>query len=212
MSWGRLDDSILNHPKFEGIELSTMGLWCRGIAWVIGALTDGFIPLDAARRLAGSYQAARKHIPILVTRRLWDEVPGGYMVHNYLKWNLSKAEIAEKKRIKSLAGKRGAERRWSDGSSHSTSHPVTDGISHGECMALTHPITTEAVSGSTPRGDATAPLRSPEGLAAPSRPTPAPESNGSRQSRDDALADLARLTGTTVDELRESAAKLRRPR
>lgn len=219
MSWGRVDDSMLNHRKFEGLALAAVGLWCRGLAYCSNQLTDGVIPTNVVARLARSHQAAKKLARILVERRLWDQREDGYMMHNYLKWNPSKEQVLATQASRRLGAAITNTHRWGGRSSDQSSDRSSDTLPVAPpiapAVALSHPIPSHelpVVSGSPPRGDAAATLCSPSGLAPPPRSTPPPIDPNGRMSRDQALADLARLTGTTVEELREAAAKLRRPR
>ena len=74
--WGRLDDSLYDHPKLNDLgrhRLPCIGLWAIAISWSNRYLTDGHIPADQVRRLGGTLALAEW----LVRVGLWDKVEDG---------------------------------------------------------------------------------------------------------------------------------------
>ena len=107
------------HPKMMTANAVSTGelaevLWCRGLDYVNEHLTDGFIPAGLPAMLCPTKTAQR--VRGLVKAGLWDEVEGGWRVHDYGEWNRPAAELAERARVrseaKSRAGKAGAAKRW----------------------------------------------------------------------------------------------------
>ncbi len=94
VAWAKLDDGLTFHGKVIEAGNAAMGVWVRGLAWSAYYLTDGFVPNKVARLVAGESRGALK---ALVCSRLWLECPGGYRIHDYLKYNPSKAEVLEKR-------------------------------------------------------------------------------------------------------------------
>jgi hypothetical protein len=154
MPWGKLDDSLYDHPKLDGLgrrRMACLGLWTAAISWSNRRLTDGYIPTERVRLLGGTLAQATA----LVHVRLFDEVVDGFQVHDYLDFNDSRDEILARR---AAAAERQRKARESQQQSHSDSHRDRDG-SH------------------TSRADAGA-------GAFPSRPVPSPvtrTSNGSQR-------------------------------
>lgn len=89
-------------------------LWARGLDYVNEHGTDGFIPTGMPQMLCPT--KTNQRIKGLVTAGLWDQVDGGWTVHDYDDWNTRASERAkaekEKSEAKSRAGKKGAAVRW----------------------------------------------------------------------------------------------------
>jgi hypothetical protein len=106
VSWGRIDDTLDDSPKFAGIDPAAAGLWllCQPQALRRG---DGFVPEGVPTRFAqgrGSH-AASVLIGVLVARGLWDEVPGGWVYHDFGDYSKLRDKRAD-------AGSKGAATRW----------------------------------------------------------------------------------------------------
>jgi hypothetical protein len=102
MSWGRLDDTIDDSPKFAGIDLAAAGLWlmCQPQALRRG---DGFVPQGVPQRF--TKRAAPRLIALLVARGLWDVADGGWTYHDFGSYS----KLHQKR---SEAGSKGATARW----------------------------------------------------------------------------------------------------
>ena len=80
-----------------------MGLHCWSISYSDYHRTDGFVPTGVWPALPGTPGAIRS----LVTTGLWEPVAGGYMVHDYLDYNRSRADIEALEQARRLAGQAG---------------------------------------------------------------------------------------------------------
>jgi hypothetical protein len=90
--WVRVDDQHPDHPKV--IAAGPMAAWLNVCGWCYAAryLTDGFIPAGQVRRLADVPDAdvlARR----LVEVGLWEDAAGGFVIHDYLEYNPSRAKV-----------------------------------------------------------------------------------------------------------------------
>ena len=164
MGYVKLDDAFLDHPKFlEAGPLAGYLALCA-IAWSNRNRTDGFIPAVQVMRLA-SFEGIANNVFVddivdaevdardlaiaLVKVGLWEEVPRGYQIHDYLEHQNSAAEIRDLSTARAEAGRKGAEARWgvtawdtqsqtgstTDGTSHSNSYGKPDGNSiANECQ------------------------------------------------------------------------------
>lgn len=115
MPWGRIDDSLYDHPKVELLPVrvrnACVGLWVRAISWSNRYLTDGRIPLDRIRKLDGD----RRLADALVSAGLFDVEDAGYLIHDFLDFNDS-AEAVRRRRdgmreLGRTGGKRSGEAR-----------------------------------------------------------------------------------------------------
>lgn len=106
--WVKLDDGSPDHPKFaqvgaqlgrDGIHVA-FGFWARGNCYANKHLTDGFLPDIVVKTWSGR---ASKIAAALVAARLWEKAPGGYLIHDYHRYNPRADEIVarrEKDRIR----------------------------------------------------------------------------------------------------------------
>jgi hypothetical protein len=88
MPWFSVEDNLPLHPKVTAAGNSAMGLWVRAGAWAMHQLTDGFVPDEIARTLGSAADARR-----LVKAGLWLETDGGFLFHDWLSRQRSKAQV-----------------------------------------------------------------------------------------------------------------------
>lgn len=119
MPWVKVDDHFDEHPKMARVGPLGWAMWLAGLAYCNRNLTDGFIPYTTARRLVswdflmprngstiesiwtvgintgmhGEDVDSPLVIGMLVNAGLWEEVPGGYRVHDYMEYQPSKLEV-----------------------------------------------------------------------------------------------------------------------
>lgn len=104
MPWVKLDDSWYDSPKFAGLGLHDVGLWAVCLSWCARHLTDGHIPTGVVARII-------PHVPSpgaeLVTAGLWDKVPGGWQIHDYLDYQPSADHVRIQRAKRADAGRAG---------------------------------------------------------------------------------------------------------
>jgi len=96
VSWARLDDACTDHLKLRRAGTAGLALWTASIVWCSRHLTDGFIPADMLHdiwRPVGESFDAHAACARLVAAGLWDDVDGGWQVHDYLDYNPSREEV-----------------------------------------------------------------------------------------------------------------------
>jgi hypothetical protein len=111
MAWGRIDDSLYDHPKVDELgrhRLPCMGLYVLAISWSNRYLTDGYIPVDRVKRLGGTPVLAEW----LVRVGLWDKVAEGYRIHDFFDYNDSAERVRNRRASFRDLGRKGAEVRW----------------------------------------------------------------------------------------------------
>lgn len=95
MAWTRIDDKFLMNPKVQSAGAYGMALYLSGLIYCNTNLTDGFISDVMLPVLCGlAYQTPNRRIAeTLVALNLWERVPGGYQIHDFLMFNKSKHDI-----------------------------------------------------------------------------------------------------------------------
>lgn len=107
MAHAQLDDLYGDHPKIAGLSDAAFRLHTLGILYCARHLTDGLVPHDEAPRLVRRFRKVA--LVELLDRGLWTDVlDGAYVIHDYLDWNPSRAEV---ERRREQAAKRKAQWR-----------------------------------------------------------------------------------------------------
>lgn len=136
--WSKLDDGFPDHPKV--VEAGPLASWLYvcGLCYCNRYLTDGFIPVGQVRRLADVADALML-ADRLVEVGLWEEVEGGFAIHDFHDLNMTAEEAKERReeisRLRSEAGRRGANARWQNGKRDSNLPSKPHGKSDGKNMA-----------------------------------------------------------------------------
>lgn len=106
MSWVRLDDRVLDHPKIIGLPATAFRAWIGGLAWSSAQRTGGWLPTAVLPALRASAPDARA----LVAAGLWERGDGGWQIHDYDDYQRPvSVELAAKR---AAAGRQGARARW----------------------------------------------------------------------------------------------------
>lgn len=167
MPWGRLDDSLYDHPKVErlpvDVRLAGVGLWARAISWCNRFLTDGHVPRGRIERLDGSLELADQ----LVAAGLFEEAATGYQVHDFLEFNDSRADVMER-REKEAARQREWRKNKAKGR-NGVSHAVTPSVGEADVTGVVTPSVTPLVTRFPARASRSA-------NPGPARPGPVDES------------------------------------
>jgi hypothetical protein len=161
MPWGRLDDSLYDHEKLDDVptdvptieriissldpvqlvRVAAIGLWTRAISWCNRFLTDGHVPRGRISKLDGSPELA----DALVAMGMFEDDATGYLIHDFLHFNPSRAEVLEKraedaKRQKEWRDRKKAEKDLKTG--HVVSHSVTPNGEPADVTTLVTPLVT----------------------------------------------------------------------
>lgn len=153
MAWVRVDDHFNEHPKHAKAGPLSCCLWLAGLAYCNRNLTDGFIPWSVAQTLVSweylsppDDEGRHKRVTVSVTcgmsggdiiaddviaqlvwSGLWEEVDGGYQVHDYDDYQPSKKYVLRSRKQASSRKRMSRER-----------HAVTPKIGHAN---VTHDVT-----------------------------------------------------------------------
>lgn len=120
MSWLKLDDRFFDNPKIVALSDAAQLSYIKGAAYCARELTDGFIPMRRAREFANP-KVIKELVPTL-----WEPATDGYMVHDYLDYNPTKAKVeAERKKARQrMFDLRSPERS----PERSGEHPANNGV------------------------------------------------------------------------------------
>ncbi len=88
MPWVRFDDMMPDHPKIAALSDAAFRAHVTAICYSARNLTDGFIPAKKGKEFAGRPRAIQELVPAL-----WVAVEGGYMVHDYLKYQPTREQV-----------------------------------------------------------------------------------------------------------------------
>lgn len=123
MAWARLDDRMPWSRKIQPLSDRAFRLYVTGIAFCAAELTDGFIS-DANLALLplkrGRNDAARE----LEDCKLWTRTDGGWMVHDFLEYNRSAAQVKQERKNVAARQQRFRDRR--NGVTNGVADAVTD--------------------------------------------------------------------------------------
>lgn len=99
MAWARLDDAYYDNPKMLRVGLVGTGLHARAITYCARHETDGHLPLTWVEgQLLELKPAERKRVLAdLEQAGAIVRQNGGFVVHDYLKFNPSREELAVKR-------------------------------------------------------------------------------------------------------------------
>ena len=109
MAYTNTDYGFWTNPKVRAAGRDAAFLYIAGNGFCNEYLTDGFISETDVETVAFNAfnRSPRKAIDALLSAGLWDRVPGGYEVHDYLDYNKSKQEVKELQSKKAAAGSKG---------------------------------------------------------------------------------------------------------
>jgi hypothetical protein len=96
--WVKLDDKFPRHPKVLQAGPLAAWLYVCGLVYCGQFLTDGVVPKAVVPTLAdfGSVPGApsiAELVEQLLSVGLWERVPGGYRIHDYLDYNPSREAV-----------------------------------------------------------------------------------------------------------------------
>ncbi len=215
MTWSRFDDAARKHPKAQMAGNEAWGFWCAAIMYCNQYGTDGFIP-DAALATEVlpnpiSKKKAKELADQLCESRIApdgsalfrrDNTRKGYLVHDFLEWNPSKADVDSKR-------KRDRERKGIRTDSARNTGGVPDGKREDSGTASAKiPIVPACAGAGAPTRD---PARPP---AQPEDPSPPAHSGSSLQERavlwltDKQVASLSAPNPESWAETQEAVAVL----
>lgn len=143
MPWVKLTTAFVRHPKVARGGANGIAMEVAALCWCNEALTDGHVPHTIAVSLVPgmSLTVAKKTILGLVERGRWEREGDGYRIHDYLKFQPSRADaLALRKRNVKAAQTRWAGANGDASGMHdalhdaSTVHSETHATRNAACM------------------------------------------------------------------------------
>ena len=102
MSWFRLDDKFHSNQKVIAARNAAVGLYVRCGTWSADQGTEGRIPSHVALMFGTKAEIAR-----VSAAGLWQPTDYGYLIRDYLEYNLSNDEAGERREKRAEAGRAG---------------------------------------------------------------------------------------------------------
>lgn len=121
MTWARLDDQFPDHPKVRAVGVFGLAIQTASICYSSRYLTDGFLSWSVAESIIASVLAPFT-LPdgeivtpaimagtvlrdasnfrwkrVMIASGLWEKTRGGVRVHDYLKYNPTRASVLEER-------------------------------------------------------------------------------------------------------------------
>jgi hypothetical protein len=132
MTWVRVSDDFMDHPKIVGLGADApiaLTLWLAGLGYCNRYLTDGFLPAAVLPRLTTLDPGQlRQATEALIDAGLWQRAVNGYEVHDYLVYQHSKEFVLARRAQAHDRGVKGAAVRWRmDGAIDDSMEPSTTG-------------------------------------------------------------------------------------
>ncbi len=121
MTWVRLDEKFADHPKVVRAGPLGMAMHVTALCYCNRHLTDGFVPKQIASVLLDLTGLGEWSLVVedLVEAGLWEPVDRGWLIHDYLDYQPSRAYAESVKNKRKQAGSRGglakAKQRASNG-------------------------------------------------------------------------------------------------
>jgi len=136
MSWVRFVPGFSHHPKRLKAGPISSWFWVCSVDFCMEHLTDGFIDDAAVPTLCPIVvgNARKRAIENLVAVGSWERVEGGYLVHDYLRHNLSKAQVEADQEAA-----RQRHRRWQQGRGSSQPNAVDNAVAEAHTTPLETP-------------------------------------------------------------------------
>lgn len=137
MAWAKIDDQFADHPKVIAAGPLAGWLYVCGLTYCARLLTDGFIPTGQVRKLA-DLDRAMDLAHTLVEVGLWEEVGGGFLVHDYLEYNPARERVLATREVRAQAGSRGGKQRASN--LLDVSQPIATDNVEAKSNPVPHPV------------------------------------------------------------------------
>ena len=102
MTWVKLDDGFADHPKIERLSADAFRAFVHSLCYSSRHLTDGHIPDAALQRIA-----RRSAVRELEGCGLWERNGDGIVIHDYLEFQPSSAQIRQRRAADSARKRNG---------------------------------------------------------------------------------------------------------
>ncbi len=155
MTWLKLDDKFMNHPKIAALSDSVFRFHMAALCYCAEYETDGFVS-EAVLRSKFDPRSIRSRIKVLVETppsggaALWHKCDGGWTINGFLDFNPSREKL---ERERELGRQRKEKSRRDTGRTPAVTTPVTNGVTPGGLQATRPDPTRPVVSKETNGGE-----------------------------------------------------------
>ena len=87
MTWIKLDDNAVDHPKVASLTDRAFRWWVRGLSYASRFLTDGLLPPVFWKQTPNQIRTE------LTDRCLWDWDDPNFLIHDYLHHQSAREEV-----------------------------------------------------------------------------------------------------------------------
>jgi hypothetical protein len=150
MSWAKFDDQYPDHPKIVEVGPLGMALHTAATCYCARYLTNGFIPKNQITKLLNlegilvenngvSHAVTNKEITEeLIRVGLFESAPGGYKIHDYLKYNPNADQVKAEREVTRLRQEKWrSENKKTDYKTNNNA--VTNGVTNGDVTPAPSP-------------------------------------------------------------------------
>lgn len=157
MTWVRLDDGFVTHPRMVAAGKDGRALFIAGLCYCGKHSTDGRIPKAAIPMLAAQAGVRPATSKRLIDAGSWIDHDTEIEVHDFLEYNPSREQTTERRaeisKKKAEAGRKGAQARWGDSKTNGNTHGKPDGTlpsaRDGTAIAPSRPVPSPELSSSS---------------------------------------------------------------
>lgn len=110
MGWGKFDDAYPHHPKMLAAGVDGLALDVAAVCYSNRYGTDGFIATETLPGVFPPVRAPKKVAAKLVAVGRWEEVAGGWVIHDFEAYNPTSAEVEERRAKRAAAGRKGGQK------------------------------------------------------------------------------------------------------
>ena len=152
MAWLKLEPRFRQHPKTLAVSIRAAWLHVCGLCYATEYLTDGVIPAAVVPTLDRRLRDTNSLISELVAVGLWCQTDTGYLIHDYLVYNLSADEVKDMEEKKASAGRLGGERSvLARQKRYGTTRPIREALAEASASDNTKQNTKQVLHKSTGR-------------------------------------------------------------
>lgn len=136
MTWLKTDDKFPEHRKIRRLSHGAFRLHVTAMCYAAHDETDGRLATDDIAEMQHGKSLAR-FVPELIAAGLWEQVKGGYRIHDFLDWNPSHAQLeaeraaSRKRQAAARARRRGVTEPHDEPPTEDEREDERHGVSHG---------------------------------------------------------------------------------
>lgn len=107
MTWTKLTEDFPQHPKIVAAGEWAELIHIHALIYCNRFLTDGFVPTEVVPTLTRIRSHVEPSVKALIKLGIWMPVEGGFVIHDFLEYQPSKAKVLAERKRKASAGQAG---------------------------------------------------------------------------------------------------------